>query len=245
MVEEHPDLGEKAISKVVEIGLSSQLDTAEQLKVDIRTNLRKLIQGELDSVAVVGKGLVLKPDLRLEILEVITDEVAIAPLSVLFGQIELVHSTDVEARVVLTEVDINRAFCSELVQSKLKGLPIQLREQLVTVDVCKAEITLPGNNQFVIATDFLIKETGEFKKLSATTIPKIQENGQRLTFELLSIEGQGLTPELGAAILNQLIALLDLRNLNISGVTLQLHQLEIHNGRLIVHIKTQVEQIPS
>lgn len=245
MVEDHPDLGEKAISKVVEIGISSQLDAAEQLNVDIRTDLGKLIQGELDSVEVVGKGLVLKPDLRLEILEISTDEVAIAPLSVLFGQIELLHSTDVEARVVLTEVDINRALSSEAIQSQLQGLSIQLREQPVTIDVRKTEITLPGDNQFVIATDFLIKETGEVKKLSATAIPQLKENGQRLTFELLSAEGQGLTPELGAAILEQLIALLDLRNLNISGVTLQLRQVEIHSGRLVVHIKTQVEQIPS
>jgi len=83
-----PDIGEQALSKAVEIGLSTQLDEVENLDVDIRTDPGKLIQGELESVAIEGKGLVMQKDLRAEELEVQMGSIAINPLSAAFGKIE-------------------------------------------------------------------------------------------------------------------------------------------------------------
>lgn len=47
---EQPGLGEQALSKAAEIGLSTQLDQVEELNVDIRTEPIQLMQGELESV---------------------------------------------------------------------------------------------------------------------------------------------------------------------------------------------------
>jgi len=46
-----PGLGEEALSKAAEIGLSTQLDEVEELNVDIRTNPIQVMQGELESVS--------------------------------------------------------------------------------------------------------------------------------------------------------------------------------------------------
>ncbi|MBW4515825.1 MAG: DUF2993 domain-containing protein [Timaviella obliquedivisa GSE-PSE-MK23-08B] len=239
------DLGEKALSKVVEVGLASQLDEVGDIEVDIRTDPGKLVQGKLDSINISAKGLVIKQDLRLETLEVSTDEVAINPLSAIFGNIELNHSTDAEARIVLTEADINRAFSSDFIQEKLQGLTMSMEGHPVTVDIQKATIMLPGENKFVISADFLLKEQGEVKKLSATAIPQIQENGQQISLEILAAEGKGLTLELVLAIFKQLTASLDLRNLDIPGMSFQVRQLDAQEGRLVIDAMTQIEQVPS
>jgi LmeA-like phospholipid-binding len=245
MAQNEPDLGEQALSKVAEVGIASQLDEVEEINVDVRTDPGKLVRGEVDSVAISGKGLVMKQDLRAETIEVKTDKVAINPLSAVFGNIELTRPTDAEAKIVLTEADINRAFSSNYLQSKLHGLRMEVEGHPVTVDVQEATITLPGDNKFAIAADFLLREQDEVKKLSATAIPRIQENGYRISLELLSAEGQGLSGELIAAIFEQLTALLDLRNFDIPGISLRLHQLDIPEGRLVIHATTQIEQIPS
>jgi hypothetical protein len=241
----NPDLGENALSKVAEIGISSQLDKVENIDVDIRTNPGKLVQGKLDSVAISGKGLVMKQDLRVETLEVDITQVAINPLSAVFGNIELTRPTDAEAEIVLIEDDLNHAFASDFIQRKFQGLKIFLEGHPTMVDVQKVTIHLPGNNKFVINADFLLKEQGEVKKLSATAIPKIQENGHRISLEILPIEGQGLPPEAEIAIFDQLTALLDLRNFNIPGMSLQFRQLEAQEGRLLIQAKTRIDQIPS
>lgn len=238
------DLGEKAFSKVVEVGIASQLDQVGDIEVDIRTNPGKLVQGRVDSVDISGKELV-KQDLRVEALEVSTGRVAINPLSAVFGNIELVRSTDAEAKIVLTEVDINRAFSSEYVQDKLHDLKMDMEGHCVIVDIQQVTITLPGDNKVAIAADFLLKEQGEVKKLSATAIPQIKENGHQISLEILAAEGQGLTVDLMLAIFKQLTALLDLRNFEIPGISFRLRQLDAEKGRLVIHATTQIQQVPS
>ena len=245
MAQEPPDLGNQALSKVVEIGIATQLDYSEQIDVDIRTNPGNFIQGKVDSVEISGKGLVVNQDLRVETITISTDEVSINPLSAIFGNIELTHPTDAEARIVLTEADINHAFCCDYVQTKLRGLKMDMDGHPVTIDVQKATLDLPGENKFVIAATFLMREQNEVKSFSATAIPQIHENGNQISIEVLAAEGQGLTLKLIMVIFEQLTALLDLRNFDIPGITLQLHQLEAQQGRLVIHAKTQIAQLPS
>ncbi|MBW4518267.1 MAG: DUF2993 domain-containing protein [Scytolyngbya sp. HA4215-MV1] len=245
MAPDNPDLGEKALSKVAEVGIASQLDEVEAIDVDVRTNPGKLIQGEVDSVSISGKGLVMRQDLRMETLEVNTNKVSINPLSAVFGNLELTQPTAAEAQIVLTEADINRAFSSDYLQSKLHNLTMEIEGRSTPVDVKQATVTLPGDNQLVITAHFLLKEQDEVIKLAATAIPQIQENGHQISLEILSAEAPGLTAELVTAIFEQLTALLDLRNFNIPGITLQLHQLAVQPGRLVIHARTYIEQLPS
>ncbi len=52
---ENPGLGEQALNKAAEIGLSSQLDEVDSLDVDIKTDPLKLVQGQVDSVTIEGR----------------------------------------------------------------------------------------------------------------------------------------------------------------------------------------------
>jgi LmeA-like phospholipid-binding len=241
----NPDIGEKALSKAAEIGISSQLDEAETVDVDLRTDPGKLFQGKLDSVAISGQGLVMKQDLRVDSLEVSMGEVAINPLTAVLGKIELTHPTDAEAEIVLTEVDLNRALMSGYLQEKLQNLELVLDGKAERVDVRQVCLTLPGDNKLAIDADFSIAGRGESKTLSAVAVPRVQENGSQILLEILSTEGQGLDHKLISVIFEQLTALLDLRNFDIPNMSLQLKQLEAQKGKLLIHAKTQIEQFPS
>jgi hypothetical protein len=243
METDKPNLGDKALSKVVEIGIATQLDEAEVIDIDVRTDPGKLVQGKLDSVTISGKGLVMKQDLRMETIEVNIGKVGINPLSAVFGNIELIHPTDAEALIILTEADINRAFKSDYIRSKLRGLKMMMNGQEVIINVQQAIVNLPGDNKFVINIDFSLGEQSEVKKLSATAVPKIQEDGYRISLDILAIEGQGLSLDLVSVIVEQLTALLDIRNFNIPGLSLQLYKLEAPQGKLVIHSQAQVAQI--
>jgi LmeA-like phospholipid-binding len=240
---DRPNLGDKALSKVVEIGIAIQLDEAEIIDVDIRTNPGKLMQGKLDSVTISGKGLVMRQDLRMEAIEVNIGKVGINPISAVFGNIELIHPTDAEALIVLTETDLNRAFKSDYIQAKLRGLKMMMNVQEIVVTIEQVIINLPGDNKFVITINFLLADRAEKRKLSATAVPKIQEDGNRISLEILAIEGQGLNLELVSVIVEQLTALLDMRNFNIPGLSLQLYRLEAPPGKLVIHSHAQVVQV--
>jgi len=193
MTDNSPDLGEKALSKVAELGISSQLDEMEDLNVDIRTDPGKLLQGQVNSVTVEGKGMVMQGDLRVETLEVNAGTVAINPMGVMFGNLDLTQPADAEAQVVLTEDDINRAFKSDFIQKKLHGLKTEVKGEPITIDVNQAAMELPGDNKLVIDAEFRIRETGDSKRLNAIAIPRVEADGHKIGLEILEVKGEGLT----------------------------------------------------
>jgi hypothetical protein len=241
---DNPNLGDIALNKVVEMAIDSQIDTADRLDVDLRTNPIDLIQGKMNSIEISGRGLVVKQDLRMETIKINSNAVSIDPLKAVFGNIQLTHPTAAEAQIILTEADINRALNCNYVTEKLQGLKLEMDGAPVTVDVNSATLDLPGENKFVIAATFSIREQNEVKQFSATAVPHIAEDGHRISLEILAAQAQGLTLKLMMAIFEQLTTLLDLRNFNLPGVSLQLYKLEAQPERLVIHAKTQISQIP-
>jgi LmeA-like phospholipid-binding len=234
MPSDSPDMGEKALSKITELGIASQLDKVENIDVDIRTDPVSLVQGKLDSVSISGQGLVMKQDLRMETLDIKTDAVSINPLSAVFGNVELTHPTDAEAQIVLNEVDINHAFESSYIQGKLKNLPMEINGQAVLVNIQDVTVNLPGENKLVINADFLIQGQSESKKISVAAIPQVCEDGNQISLEILSAECTGLSNKIMAVILSQL-----------TDLSLQLGRFDAQEGKLLIHANTQIHQFPS
>ncbi|AFY43018.1 DUF2993 domain-containing protein [Nostoc sp. PCC 7107] len=83
---ESPSIGEQALNKATEIGLSSQLDEVENLDVNIKTDPLKMVQRQVNAVEISGEGLVMQKDLRMEELKMQMGNVSINPLSAAFGK---------------------------------------------------------------------------------------------------------------------------------------------------------------
>jgi LmeA-like phospholipid-binding len=245
MTSNNPDLGEQALSKVAEVGISSQLDDVEDLNVEIRTDPLKLVQGQVDSVAISGSGMVVKEDLRMETLIVVTDKIAINPLSAVLGNIELTQPADANAQAVLTESDLNRALGSDYLKNKMRDLQIDLDDKLVPIAIQEAKIQLLEGGKAVVSTDLQLGDTGELKRLSAVVAPTLKEDEQRIALEIVSIEGEGLTPEFGNAVLSSLKALLDLHKFELPGMSFHVNKLEFLLGKILIHVTTQIEQLPT
>lgn len=124
------NIGEQSLSKLAELAISSQLDQADELKVEIKTDLLKLIQGKLDSVVVTGEGVVMQQDLRAEAVNIQTGAVAIDPLKLVMGTFEFKEAVDANAQVLLTEGNLNRVLSSDFLRSKMTGLKIKLQGEL-------------------------------------------------------------------------------------------------------------------
>ncbi|MFE1743709.1 DUF2993 domain-containing protein [Coleofasciculus sp. H7-2] len=239
-------LGQQALNKAAEIGLSSQLDEVEELEVDVQTDPLKVVQGQLDSVTIEGEGLVMNKDLRMEEMKMEMTGISINPLSAAFGKIELTKPTDASTRVVLTEADINRAFNSEFVGSKLQNMQVPVNGQPMTIDTKKVDFRLPGENKVALSANVLLGETGETKQIAFTAVPRIGANGQKVNLEDVEYtEGKELSPELTAALLEKASELLNLSNFDLQGMSLRIKQLNLESGKMTLLAEARVEQIPS
>lgn len=246
MSADQPGLGEQALSKAAEVGLSTQLDEVEELNVDIRTNPVEIVQGELESVSIEGKGLVMKEELRTEKLQMEVGSIAINPLSAAFGKIELSHPTQAATRVELTEEDINRAFNSDFLRDKLQNIKVNVQGKPATVDTKKVEFRLPGNEKFSLSATFHLRETGETKQTAFTAVPKIASGGNRISLEQVEYtEGKEISPELTEALLTKTSELLDLSNFELEGMSFRLKKLNVQPRELILEAEAYVEDFPS
>jgi LmeA-like phospholipid-binding len=243
---ENSGVGEQALNKAAEIGLSSQLDEVENLDVNIKTDPLKLIQGEVDRVSIQGEGLVMQKDLRMEELEMQMSNVAINPLSVAFGKIELTQPTEANARVVLTEADINRAFNSEYVRSQLQNQKIHVNGEVRTIEPQNVDFRLPGDGKIALNATVKLVETGENQQVAFSGVPSISANGKSVSLENIEYgENEEISPELTQALIDETSEILNLSNFDLEGIGLQVKQLKVEVGKLILEAQAYVEQIPS
>ncbi|WP_138498831.1 DUF2993 domain-containing protein [Nostoc sp. PA-18-2419] len=243
---DNPGLGEQALNKGAEIAISSQLDEVENLDINIKTDPLKVVQGEIDAVTIEGEGLVIQKDLRMEKLEMQMSSVAINPLSVALGKIELTKPTEAKTLVILTEADINRAFNSEYVRSQLQNQKIHINGEQRTIELQHVDFKLPGEQKVVINASVKLVETGENQEVGFSAVPSIDANGKSVSLKNVEYsESEEISPDLTKALIDQTSEILNLSNFDLEGISLKINQLKVEVGKLTLEAQAYVEQIPS
>jgi hypothetical protein len=237
---ESKNIESQALSKAAEVGFKTQLDAVEDLTVDIEANAADLVQGQLNAATVDGKGLVMQKDLRVEKLTVQTDTIAIDPLKAAFGNLELRHPTEATAEVTLTAADLERAFNSDFIRQKLRGLKLDIEGKSHTIDPNQIRFKLPGEGKVALSAEFLIIESVETQQVSLMAVPKVSENGYSVVLQDVQAEGPESVVE---ALLDSATALLDLRNFELEGMSFQLQSLDVQTGQLTLQAVAQVTDI--
>lgn len=245
----HDDLklDEQAISKAAEIGLSSQLDEAEKIDVDVKTDFLKAVQGQVDSVAISGQGLVIQKDIRVQEMELHTDSIDINPLSALFGQIELNQSVDATARLVLTEQDINRALNSDYMLSKLQKLELNVEGKTVVIEPQQISLHLPADGKMVFnAKTMLHDEIGKTKSIGFTATILVKTGAQSLLLESFNCSpNQGISLELAIAFMQKIKELVNLPYIELETMALRVKDVDVQKGSLTLYSEAHVSQLPT
>lgn len=240
-------LEEQALSQAAEIGITTQLESVEDINVNVRTDLLKMVQGKADSVSVVGQGLVVQKDIRVQEMELHTSNIGIDVLGSLFGgEVELEHPTDASIRVVLKEADLNRAMNSDFVRSKMPSIDLDLDDQLVNLKPQHMEMQLRGGNQIMFSGEFLV-QTGEKTEelaFTASALPRTDEHPILLQ-GLYCTKGKGIEIEFAYALMKKAKDLMNLPYFEYEGSAFRIKNMVVEEGRLTLEVEAYMRQIPS
>ena len=240
-----PDIGEQAISKAAEVGLKTQLDEAENLDVDVRSNPLELVQGEVDSVSVKGEGLVMQKELRAEKLRIETDSIDIDPMKAALGNIELNQPTDARMLVVLKEEDVQRAFNSDYVKDKLQGLKINYGDQTATANIEQVNFSLPDSGKVNLEADINLVEKEQNEKISFTAVPEVNSAGNSINLKSIEYDNEAeYNKNVAEAIIASAEEILDLRNFELDEMSLRVRKLDVQAGKLTIEADATIEDFP-
>ena len=240
-----PDIGEKAISKAAEVGLESQLDEAENLDVNIRTNPMDLMQGEVESVSVKGEGLVMKKELRAEKIRIETGDIDINPIKAAMGNIELESPSDARMLVVLKEEDIQRAFDSDYVLDKLQNLEVVYQGEKTTANVNKVQFQLPEMGKVSLQADIELTEQDRQEQINFSAVPEVNSDGTSVNLNSVEYESEAeYNQEVAKAVINSAEEILDLRNFELEEMTMRVRKLDVQTGKLTIEADATIVDFP-
>lgn len=240
-----PRLDEQAIAQAAQLGLSSQLDSAEKLDVDVRTDLLKVIQGQADSINISGQGLVLQADIRVQEMELHLNKVAINPLSALFGQIELTHPVDAIAKFVVTQEDLNHALSSDYIKNQMPKLELDVDGQIVTMAMQQIELLLPSEGKIAVNGSALLTEMGTSRLVGFNAVIRLHTGNMPILIEsFLCQDGQNISLELAVALLEKIKQLTQLPFIELEKMAVRIKNLEVHPGKLTLYTEAHVNEIP-
>ena len=241
---DEPRLDEQALSEAAEKTIATQLDEVENIDVDVRTDLLKMVQGQVNSVSIAAQGLVMQKDIRVQEIELHTDSIAIDLLNALFGQIELNQPVDATARLVLTEQDINRALNSDYIRSKFPSLELNVEGQIVTLEPQQLEVHLPGGGKMGFRGTILLHEMGDIRRLGFTAMIRSGTTKQPLLLEAFHCtEGEGISLEFAIALIKKAGELVNLPYVDLEGMAFRIKKLELQEGSLTLHTDAYVRQL--
>lgn len=244
-MDNEPRLEEKVIDTLAEVGISSQLDKADKIDIDIQTNLLKLILGQADSVDFSGQGVVMQKDIRLQEIEVQTDKVDINPLSAIFGKVELGKPLDAIAKLVITEPDLNRALNSDYVLKKSRNFKLNVDGKIVVLEMQQMHLQLPGDNKMVFDGKVLLHKKGETQPLSFTATFRPRTQKQPVIVENFQCDrGEGISFAIALSLMQEVKKWMELPYFDIEGIALRVKGMTAQTGQLALQVQIRMKQIP-
>jgi hypothetical protein len=225
--------------------LRGQLVRAEKLevRVDNTPNFR-ILQGKVDRIRMAGRGLYVLPFLRIDSVDLETDPISIDPNEVRSGQLKLLQPLQAAVRVVLKSEDLNLALRSPTIAKSFKGIKADLSSinrsiKAEEFDLIDPEITfLVGNRLRLKATvQPITKSLGDAKPellviAIETGINVVGGTRLELTEPKAIFRGVDVPRQITNAFVKSLNKLLDLRQLEASGITARVLKFEVVEGRM-------------
>jgi LmeA-like phospholipid-binding len=245
-VSNEPRLDEQAISKVAETVLSSQVDTAQKLDVDIRTDPGKVIQGEINSISIAGKDLLTQQNLSVQEMELHTDRIDIDLFGVLLGKIELNQPVNIKGRFVLTEADLNQNLNSDFIVSNLPSFQFNVDDRLVIINLQPPmELHLPSNNKVVFSSNVRVSEGVKTQQVRFTVEIYPRKNDSEVLMEKFSFEkGQAISLNILVAVMNKLKELINSPYLKFNGTAFRIKEMTVQNGSISLEVEAKIDRMP-
>jgi len=227
------------IDRVIADFLRSQLVSADQLEVRVdNTPNYQLLDGKIDRVRVAGRGLYVSSfRLRVDTVDLETDPISIEPSSLQSGKLNLREPAQAAVRVVLRSEDLNQALRSPTLLPLFRGIKINLTpndpSKTEEFNIANPEITfLNGNRLRLNATLQPVATTKPGLNIAIESSLNVVDGTRIELSPKINLQGVSVPEQITNPLAQSLNKLLDIRQLEASGITARVLQLKVTDSQL-------------
>jgi hypothetical protein len=246
------DFGEQMLNTVASQSIRRMFSQSDSVEVNIRCfPSSKLLQGNVDSVKMQGRGLVIRRQFQVVEMSFETDAIAIDFGSVLRGKIQLKQPTQAIAQVLLSEDGINKAFNAELVKKRLDDVWLSegtgINEPVSFDDI---SIKLLPNNQVEIqarvnapsreAPISIAVQTG----LSVERRRRLLFTEPRFLADQIPEDLQDLSKQITTEFVELLNNMVDLDRFDLDGIAMRINRVEVQQQQLLFSGYAEINHFP-
>ncbi|MGJ3252908.1 MAG: LmeA family phospholipid-binding protein [Elainellaceae cyanobacterium] len=231
---------------LTEATIRDRLDSAEELTVRIdNAPSYHLLQGNVDRVRIAAQGVFPVADIRIDTVEIETDAIDVDIEQLQDGNIVLDRPLSAGIRVVIRKDDINRALRSPRLTDTLQDLNLDLTGTSSSTqqsDLVSAEVEFLDPRRIQLDAIFQDPETGDRISIAIESGIAI-ERGSQLQFinPVVTADGEAVPSELIQPLTEGISQFVNLRNLELIGITARVLRLEISEDAIevaaLVHIR--------
>jgi hypothetical protein len=238
------NLAKNALNKAAEICVSSQIDSAENLEIDIDSQPDRLLQGKVDSIGLKGREITWH-ELKIEELDLNLENLEIEILPTILGRVKLNKPGNIQAKIIVSETDCDRLLNSEYVITLLQKLPIVVNEQSYIWSLKNAKCYLGNDGELKMHSGIELSSDLETKTVDLEIEIQLCQQGREIIFKRAKyLHGKFLSLAMNVAMMTRIKDLLYLRHFNNSSFAFAIEQIEIANKQLILWSNIKVYQIP-
>ena len=234
--------------QLAENAIRKQLKGAEQLQVRIdNAPSYQLLNGRIDHVRIAGRGLFPEKDIRIALLELEADPIALDARRIRKGKFRLKQPLQAAARVVLLEADMNQALRSPAVVARFRKLGVDLlkgtdAEGIKRYNIIDPTIDFVGNDRLRLQVE--LQERGYPDRLVILTEVTLKlEQGRYITLvdPIVWVNGKEVPARLVKSIAQGISDRLDLNQWAKGKILARILQLEVTPDQLNVAAFARIE----
>lgn len=219
--------------------IKSKTENVEQLEVRIlNVPNYKVLNGQAQTIKIASRGLEIRENIRIEALEIETDPIKIDLNRINNGDLKdfqqiLKQPLQGGIRLVLKEEDLNKTLQSSQIQSYVQKL-INNSEN-PNYEIVNSRLNLLAENRVRIETQVNLLNQNRQETLNITLevgLEKLQGYRLKIVEPKGTLNGKQLSNKLLQGFADNINKELDFRNLEASGITLRLLQLDINNDQI-------------
>lgn len=238
------NIKQSLFNKTAEAAIASQLESAQNLKVNLDSKISQLVQGKANSLEITGEKIVAVRDIQLERIDLSCDDFSIDLAQAILGKISFERPGNFQVKLIFTESDCDRLLNSEYVKILFQNLPLDLPQKSAFY-LQQAKCYLQKDGKVSLTAMVVLNREQQVSKAKLKIEFQFQQAGSIILFSGGRCLGQeALHLDETVAIMSKIRDLLYLRHYANSDLSFELTSIDISTKQLILQGNAQIVRLP-